>query len=132
MIGKADRLFIDVGDETRLRGGRCPACDTHVFPRQGGCPRCGGDLIDTALPAAGTVWSSTVQRIAPKPPYQAGEAFQPYAVAYVDLGPVLVETPLGGRPPEQWTIGDQVRLVVPSTPPGEQPGWRFWFEGDEP
>ena len=120
---EADRLFTTVDGRARLCGGRCPACETHVFPRQGTCPRCGTELLAVALPETGTVWAATVQRLPPKPPYDAAEPFQPFAVAYVDLGPVLVESTLAGQPADTWTIGDPVRLMLADD--GSQ---RFWFE----
>lgn len=121
---EADRLFTTADGHPRLRGGRCPACDTHVFPRQGTCPRCGSELLDVALPDTGTVWAATVQRLAPKPPYRSAEAFEPFAVGYVDLGPVLVESTLAGKSPDAWEIGDVVQLAVAE---GSEPP-RFWFE----
>ncbi len=53
-----------------------------------------------------------MQRIRPKPPYNGPEPFQPFTVAYVDLGPVIVESPLFGRPVDQWSVGDAVALVA--------------------
>ena len=96
-----------------LAGGRCAACDTHTFPAATACPRCGATTIDAVpLPTTGTVWTWTVQRLPPKPPFRAPEPFTPFAVGYVDLGPVKVETRLVGRPADAWTIGDDVELVV--------------------
>jgi uncharacterized OB-fold protein len=123
----ADQLLTSVDGTRRLLGGRCPACETHAFPIQGACPKCGTALVEVALPDAGTLWSVTVQRLAPKPPFAGAgsSAFEPFAVGYVDLGPLLVETPLFGRAPEAWQIGDQVQLVAGDS---SRPGWRFWFE----
>jgi uncharacterized OB-fold protein len=119
--------LVDDDGGTRLQGARCATCDTHVFPAQGTCPRCGSDLTPTALAGDGTIWSWTVQRIAPKAPYRAGgDEFEPFALAYVDLGPVLVEAPLSGRPVDAWQIGDAVRLVTGAD--DRHPGWRYWFE----
>ena len=100
-----------VDGHTRLLGARC-TCGTHTFPAQLRCPRCGGDMAETPLPDHGTVWTWTVQRIAPKPPYRGPDPFEPFAVGYVDLGVVKVETPLTGKPADTWQIGDTVRLVV--------------------
>jgi uncharacterized OB-fold protein len=125
----ADSLFTSAGETAQLLGGRCVECDTHVFPLQGACPRCGGELAQVGLPRSGTLWSTTVQRLAPKPPYLApASTFVPFAIGYVDLGRVLVEAPLWGKPPERWSIGEPVQLVVPAERLAEQPGWRFWFE----
>ena len=70
------------------------------------------EMAEVALPPSGTVWSWTVQRIRPKPPYRGPEEFEPFAVAYVDVGPVLVESRLAGRPVDDWRIGEPVDLVV--------------------
>lgn len=45
------------------------------------------------LPRTGRLWSWTVQRFRPKsPPYAGPEAFEPYAVGYVELdGALIVE-----------------------------------------
>ena len=112
----------------RLVGARCDACGTHAFPIQRGCPRCGADTSDVALPSEGTIWSWTVQRIRPKPPFQGPDEFEPFAVGYVDLGPVRVETRLAGKSADAWTIGEPVHLVIGAA---DQDGnhWTFWFEG---
>jgi uncharacterized OB-fold protein len=121
-----------VDGRPHLVGGRCGECDTHVFPAQRGCPRCGGTMTEVALPATGRVWSWTVQRTPPKPPYRGPDEFEPFAVGYVDLGPVVVETRLAGRPVESWRIGDDVRLGVPSGAGDEGAAPAFWFEGGTP
>jgi uncharacterized OB-fold protein len=73
------------------------------------------------LPRRGVVWTWTVQRFEPKPPYVAPPGgFAPFAVGYVDLGEVLVESLLLGDP----TIGAEVSLV---RAPAGGPGERFTF-----
>lgn len=117
-------LIADVGSGRRLVGARCTACGTHTFPAQAGCPRCGAGTEDAVLPTEGTVWSWTVQRIAPKPPFVHEGEYEPFTVAYVDLGVVKVEGRLAGRAPGGWSIGDEVRLVcgdAGAIPP-------YWFE----
>jgi len=122
-------LTTTVDGHPNLVGASCPECGTHVFPVQLSCPRCGSEMARTALPRTGTVWSWTVQRVRPKPPYRGPEEFEPFAVGYVDLGPVLVESRLAGRPVDGWRIGDQVHLVVAE--PGADDGPSFRFEGGE-
>lgn len=96
----------------RLAGSRCPECGTTVFPRRPGCPRCGGGTGDVTLPDHGTVWTWTIQCFPPKPPYRApATGFAPYAVGYVDLGAVLVESRLA-VPHERLRIGLPVRLAL--------------------
>ncbi len=101
-----------------------PSCDTVAFPRQEGCPRClRRPMTDVALPERGVIWSWTVQHFPPKPPYRTPPSgFAPFAVGYVDLDGVLVESRLQ-VPVERLRIGLPVRLAA--TPPEEAP---FAFE----
>lgn len=120
----ADLPIVTVDGERRLVGARCSVCSTHTFPAQAGCPRCGGTTEVVPLPTRGTVWSWTVQRIAPKSPFVFEGEYQPFTVAYVDLGPLKIEGPLIGRAPGGWSIGEEVVLVVGddgAIPP-------YWFE----
>ena len=73
------------------------------------------------------MWTWTVQRFAPKAPYLAASPYEPFALAYVDLGPVKVEGRLRGKPIDGWKIGDEVRVVIDAavTP------LSFWFEPKE-
>jgi len=81
------------------------------------------EMADVTLPDRGVVWTWTVQRMAPKPPYRAPTAgFTPFAVGYVDLGDVLVESRLLVAE-DRLRIGLPVRLV--SAPPDGLP---FAFE----
>ena len=114
----------------RLVGARCGSCSTHVFPRQGSCPRCGGEMASIALPTEGSVWSWTVQRIEPKPPYVSSGPYEPFALGYVDLGPLRVESPLGGRAVDAWRIDDDVKLVVDEVD-DEGHAWAYRFESAE-
>lgn len=97
-----------------LLGGRCRSCDTTTFPPQGSCPRCTGEDVATVeLPRTGTLWSWTVQRFAPRPPYLDADDFAEYGVGYVDLGgQVLVEARLTTADAEQLRIGMPVRLEL--------------------
>jgi len=84
-------------------------------------------MAEVALPTSGSVWSWTVQRIEPKPPYKGPAEFVPFAVGYVDLGSLRVESPLAGRPVDEWSIGDTVHLVADDVDDGL--AWRFHFAG---
>ncbi|MGW5861117.1 Zn-ribbon domain-containing OB-fold protein [Streptomyces sp. NPDC055239] len=70
-----------------LQGARCRGCSVAVYPADETCPRCGGPAERALLGGAGTLWTWTVQRYAPKsPPYQAPSGgFEPFAVGYVEL-----------------------------------------------
>ena len=121
-----------VDGEARLVGACCGTCATHTFPVQATCPRCGDSMSEVALPASGTVWSWTVQRIRPKPPYTGPEPFEPFAVGYVDLGPLRVESRLEGKGPDAWQIGEAVRFVAgPPDDDGAVLSYRFVSDGSD-
>lgn len=123
-------VAIDAGTD-HLVGAECEQCATQTFPTQDACPRCGSVTRPVALPAEGTLWSWTVQRIRPKPPYDGPDDFEPYAVGYVDLGAVKVEGRLDGREPDTWSIGTPVRLVV-GEPDEAGDVWRYrWVATEE-
>jgi uncharacterized OB-fold protein len=133
MTSTIDRrgLVAEIGGEPHLVGVRCPACGAHAFPVQAACPRCGTATEPVALPSHGTLWSWTVQRTRPKPPYAGPEEFEPFAVGYVDLGPLRVETRLQGRAPDAWRIDEPVRLV-PGDPDASGDRWTYRFAPEEP
>jgi uncharacterized OB-fold protein len=72
------------------------------------------------------IWTFTVQRFAPKPPFTTGsQEFTPFAVGYVDLGEVFVETLLTGDD-ARLRIGAPVHLVeLPM--PGDPELYTFGF-----
>lgn len=65
------------------------------------------------LPREGRLWSWTVQRFRPKsPPYAGPEAFEPYAVGYVELeGALIVEARLADVAFDKLAIGMAMRVV---------------------
>jgi uncharacterized protein len=89
----SEGLFTDEA-EPRLIGGRRLADGQIVFPMPSGGEAAFYEPV--ALSRQGTLWSWTVQRFRPKsPPYAGPEAFEPYAVGYVELpGEVIVESRL--------------------------------------
>ena len=119
-------LVAVVDGVSHLVGVVCASCGTHAFPPQLACPRCGAATELVALPDRGELWSWTIQHIEPKPPYRGPQPFEPFAVGYVDLGPVRLETRLAGRAPETWQIGDAVRLVT-GPPDGDGDVWSYGF-----
>ncbi len=77
----------------RLIGGRDRETGRITFP----CPA--SDRFEPVpLSRSGTLWSYTIQRFRPKsPPYAGPEAFEPFALAYVELpGETIVEARLTG------------------------------------
>jgi uncharacterized OB-fold protein len=104
----APELFASL-DPLVLAGSRCAACATVQFPPARQCAHCAADGPEPIpLPTSGRIWTWTVQRYEPKPPYVAPPGgFTPFALGYVDLGEVMVESLLVGEP----VIGAEVRLV---------------------
>jgi uncharacterized OB-fold protein len=66
------------------------------------------------LPREGRIWSWTIQRFRPKsPPYAGPEAFEPFAVAYVELpGVCIVEARLTVFAFDELRVGLPCRLVT--------------------
>lgn len=105
----AERLFV-AGPPPRLLGGRERATGRIVFP----LPADEDRFEAVELPPEGRIWSWTVQRFRPKsPPYAGPEAFEPFAIAYVQLGDaVIVEGRLTGFPFETLRVGLPCRTVL--------------------
>ena len=103
----AEGLVRGEGADARLLGGRRRSDGKIVFP----FPR--GDAAEAfeavELPTHGTLWSFTVQRFRPKPPYDGpgdDSAFAPYAVGYVELpGAIIVESRLETQRFDRLRIG---------------------------
>jgi uncharacterized OB-fold protein len=122
----APELFASA-EPLALAGSRCQACATVGFPASDLCGSCGdGPTVRISLPDRGTIWTWTMQRFAPKAPYQVpSDGFAPFAVGYVDLGDVLVESLIVGDA-EALKIGLPVHLVRQPIP-GEDDTWSFAF-----
>src|SRR5262245_2596804 len=73
-------------DHPHLIGASCAACGTTTFPKQATCPRCTGtEMREVTLATRGKLWTWTIQRFQPKPPYAGEGPFTPYGVGYVEL-----------------------------------------------
>jgi uncharacterized OB-fold protein len=107
-------------DAPRLLGNRCSACGTVFFPKESaGCrnPHCGGEgeLAEVPLSARGRLWSFTDNRYPPPAPYVAGEPFEPYAVAAVELEAekmVVLGQVVPGVAVDQLEAGMEMELVL--------------------
>lgn len=102
--------LITGGEAPALVGGRDRKTGRIVFP----CPPDADRYEAVALPREGRIWSWTVQRFRPKsPPYAGPEAFEPFAIAYVELpGATIVEARLTGFRFEDLRVGLPCRLVT--------------------
>ena len=109
-------LFTWPSENPALLGSRCQDCGRAAFPAQASCAACcSTDVKIEELPRRGTLWTYTVQRFMPKPPYKTGEtqeSFQPYGVGYVELpGGVRVEGRLTENDPDKLKIGMDMEVV---------------------
>lgn len=105
-------LYSVVEGEVRLKAGRRHGDGTLVFPLPEGPDARDHDLV--LLPATGKLWSWTVQRFAPKHPYDgpSDDTYQPFGVAYVQLGEeLIVEGRIAQVPPPQLAIGQAMQVV---------------------
>ena len=103
----AEGLVRGAGAEARLLGGRRRSDGRIVFPLPQGD---GADAYEPVeLPTQGKLWSFTVQRFRPKPPYNGpgdDRSFAPYAVGYIELpDAIIVESRLLTANFEQLRIG---------------------------
>ncbi|MDI1296801.1 MAG: OB-fold domain-containing protein [bacterium] len=108
-VAIADGLFTP-GAQTCLIGGRDRDTGRIVFP----CPANDPRFEAITLPRQGRIWSWTIQRFRPKtPPYIGPEAFEPFAIGYVELpDAVIVETRLTGMAFDAIRIGMAVETVT--------------------
>lgn len=93
-VAVAPDLFETTPDGVGLVGGRGKTDGRFVFPFPDGASA--HDFDRVLLGRTGRLWSWTVQRFRPKTPPYAGppetEAFEPYAVGYVEIpGELIVE-----------------------------------------
>lgn len=105
--------------EPALVGSRCRSCGSYFFPKESfACrnPRCGStELVETPLSRRGTLWSYTDNRYAPPPPYVAGDHFEPYAIAAVELPRekmVVLGQVVRGVGVDALQVGAEMELVV--------------------
>jgi uncharacterized OB-fold protein len=101
----------------QLIASRCVACGEVSFPKQDACPRCTTrGCEEVPLSRRGTLWTWTIQRFPPPPPYIGPadrEHFTPYGVGYVELPEgVRVEARLTENDPAKLSIGMEMELVL--------------------
>jgi uncharacterized OB-fold protein len=106
-------------DEPRLLGTRCRACGTYHFPKESfSCrnPGCAGsEFEEVPLSSRGRLWSFTDNRYPPPPPYPAGDPFEPYAIAAVELERekmVVLGQVVAGVGTERLEIGMPMQLAL--------------------
>jgi uncharacterized OB-fold protein len=108
-------LFDWPADSPALKASRCRQCGALAFPVNASCMACGSaDVSIERLPERGTLWTWTIQRFMPKPPFsssETAETFEPFGIGYVELpGAMRIETRLTRNDPAKLAIGAQVAL----------------------
>jgi uncharacterized OB-fold protein len=118
-VAAVDGWFSLDAEDPRLLGNRCATCGTFFFPRaEFFCrnPECEGTTFEEIpLSRRGRVWSYTVNRYQPPPPYVAADPFSPYAIAAVELVEekmVVLGQMVAGVEADQLEVGMEVELVV--------------------
>jgi uncharacterized OB-fold protein len=121
--------------EPHLLGDRCTACGTYVFPPTAPfCPNpeCDGTEFDRVpLSRRGRVWSYTVNRYQPPPPYVAADPFLPYGLAAVELDDekLVVLGQVAGDGELPLAVGTEVELVVDTLFEDESTRYLVWKWG---
>jgi uncharacterized OB-fold protein len=113
----APDLFVGSGERVALLGSACKSCGAVAFPAARSCARCAGTQVEVIeLPRRGRLWTWTLQRFMPKPPYRSCETqltFEPFGLGYVELpGALRVESRLLENDPGKLSIGAEMELVL--------------------
>jgi uncharacterized OB-fold protein len=109
----ATKVFEQGPEGPRLLAGRHCASGRLVFPLPEAAAGAGFETVK--LSPRGRLWSWTVQRFRPKPPFALPEdqPFAPYAVGYVELpGELIVESRLLVEDFGALRIGQEMELVL--------------------
>ena len=110
----SDGLFTWPAEAPQLIGSKCRTCGEVAFPKQAGCPRCGGASEPLLLGRRGVLWTWTIQHFPPpSPPFTGNpETFRPFGVGYVELPEgVRVESRLTTADPRRLRIGMPMQLA---------------------
>jgi uncharacterized protein len=96
------QAVVDTDGVLRITGSRCTACGHPMLVHPPRCSRCFAAVVPDRFGPTGTVWSSTVVRIA------VPGRTPPYTLAYVDLhnGPRVLAEVLGAT--ERVEVGTEV------------------------
>ncbi len=101
-------------DGRRLIGSRCRECGEVTFPANLYCPQCCSETTETVpLSRQGVLYSFTIQRFKPPPPYRGTEPFEPYGVGMIELPEGLrVTSVLQESDPDKLRVGMSMELVI--------------------
>lgn len=108
-------------DAATLVGVSCNECDIALFGNRDYCENCGSQRLDQIeLDRTGEIYSYTVQRAPPVPPFAMGttdkDEWEPRPIGYVDLPEGVRLLSVIDSPIESVEIGAEVTLAV-------EPGW---------
>ena len=110
----APNLFEFSEDGARLIGSRCVTCGEVRFPANAFCPQCCTETTESIpLSQRGKLFSFTVQRFRPPPPYRGPEQFEPYGVGMIELPEGLrVTAVLADQDPGSLSVGMEMELII--------------------
>ena len=109
-----ERLFTWGVGEPQLIGSRCTRCGEVTFPEQQICLNCCTQTMERLLLSRkGRLYSFTIQRHQPPPPYRGPDPFIPYGVGEVELPEgVIITSVLTENDPEAFKIGVEMERVI--------------------
>jgi uncharacterized OB-fold protein len=107
-------LFEQHEDGAHLIGSRCRQCGEVTFPVNSFCPQCCTETTENIpLSRRGVLYSFTIQRFKPPPPYKGPEPFVPYGVGMIELPEGLrVTAVLDESDPARLRVGMEMELVI--------------------
>ena len=114
VIPIAPNLFQFSPEGARLIGSRCVECGEVRFPVSEFCPQCCTATTETIpLSRRGTLYSFTVQRFRPPPPYRGPEEFEPYGIGMIELPEGLrVTAVLADEDIDSLCVGMEMELII--------------------
>lgn len=101
-------------EKVHLAGKKCRSCGAVMLGKRIGCENCSsGDLEDITFSRRGKVYTYSIARYPPLPPFKAQDPYNPFVVAWVELPEgIRILTALTDCNIEEVKIGIDVELVV--------------------
>ena len=101
-------------EEVRLAGNKCRSCGAVMLGERVGCKNCGGtNLENITFGRRGKVYTFSIARYKPLPPFKAPDPYVPFPVAWVELPEgIRILTALTECDIDKVEIGMEVELVV--------------------
>jgi uncharacterized OB-fold protein len=121
--------WFTMDDRPTLLANRCTTCGAYFFPRASFfCrnPDCDGtNFEDVPLSRRGRVWSYTVNRYQPPPPYvPPSDPFEPYTIAAVEL--LEEKMVVLGQVLGDVDVGDEVELTTDTLYTDDEHKYLVW------